>query len=214
MKNTTAITAIAASTLAGLGAGAIMFVPGLAGADDQLDMTAGDSSDHFGIGDDVDHVARLTEALQPLVDDGTLTEAQRDAVVTTLDAARPEKGSHGRGLGGEAVAEALGLTTDELRDAVMNGSTLADVAADQGVAVDDVVSAIVAQAEARLTTAVDSGRIDQATADEMLTEAQTRAEAMVDGEFTPRGPGRGHRGHGPGHQHSDDTESAAIDGAA
>ena len=99
------------------------------------------------------------------MDDGTLTEAQVDAVVTALDEARPE-GRHGKGAGhgkfakGVDIAGILGVTESELKEALKNGDTITDIATEQGVDVQDVIDAIVAAATERVNAAVESGRID------------------------------------------------------
>ena len=132
---------------------------------------------------------RISEALQVLVDDGTLTEAQRDAVVETLQNARPDRGEFRERLGqrgprgaGE-IAEILGLEGSEMREALRNGSSIAELAEAQGIDSADVVDAIVARAEERLDTAVENGRIDDTQAAEMLTQAAERAEDLVNGEI-------------------------------
>ena len=190
---TTKLTAslIAASTLGGAAAGATLLAPGIAGAQD--DTTPVEETEmtrpEFG--------ERITEALQPLIDDGTLTDSQVDAVVGALEEARPEHGGpgqHGPGQRGPGVlADVLGLDGSEIRDALKGGSTIADLAAEQGVSVDDVVDALVAQAEERVAAALESGRIDQEKADEILANAEQHAEDIVNGEAEP-GKGHGRRG--------------------
>jgi hypothetical protein len=183
---TTKLTAslIAASTLGGAAAGATLLAPGIAGAED--DTTPVEETEmvrpEFG--------ERITEALQPLVDDGTLTDSQVDAVVGALEEARPEKGPRGAGV----LADALGLDSSEIRDALKGGSTIAELASQQGVSVDDVVDALVAQAEERVAAALESGRIDQEKADEILANAEQHAEDIVSGEAKP---GKGHGRGGP-----------------
>ena len=54
-----AATAIAASTLGGVAAGAALFTPAIAGAQDTAEEAV--------------ETSRLADALQPLVDDGTIT---------------------------------------------------------------------------------------------------------------------------------------------
>jgi hypothetical protein len=181
IKRSVAITAIAASTLGGVAAGAAFFTPMIAGAQDDA-VEAEQAAPERG--------ERISEALQVLVDDGTLTEAQRDAVVETLQNARPDRGaSHGhlgpRGSHGGAgeIAEILGLEGSEIREALRNGSSIADLAEAQGIDTADIVDAIVASAEERLDTAVENGRIDDAQAAEMLTQAAERAEDLVNGEI-------------------------------
>lgn len=50
----------------------------------------------------------------------------------------------------EAAAEVLGLSTDEVMEALADGSSLADLAEEQGVSRDDLVAALVADAPADL----------------------------------------------------------------
>ena len=191
-KKSVAAAAVVASTLGGVAAGAALFTPAIAGAqDDATEATPAPS--------------RLEAALQPLVDDGTLDEAQRDAVVETLRGARPEgSGSHGPGRGGLGnIADALGLDGSELREALRNGESIADIAESQGIDLDSVVDTLIAGAEERLDAAVEAGRIDEAQAASMLEQFEERTEDLVNGEFQlerPRGFGErgfGGRGFGP-----------------
>jgi len=214
MKKTLAATAIAASTLGGVAAGAALFVPGSAGAQEGVDETGETAGREFG--------AHIAEALQPLVDDGTLTENQVDAVTGALEAARPEgprNGGRGHGdfgrrgpAGGGEIAEILGLEAQELGEALRGGQSLADIAAEQGVDTQDLIDAIVANAEARVADAVEAGRIDEEKADEIIAGASEHAEDMVNGEIQPgrRGPGRGHWGRGgPGFGPGAESDTAA-----
>ena len=61
--------------------------------------------------------ARIRELLQDLVDDGTITAAQADAVAEHLAANRPERGGPGRGhhpgFDGEVLAGLLGIDVDD-----------------------------------------------------------------------------------------------------
>ena len=180
IKRSVAITAIAASTFGGVAAGAAFFTPVIAGAQDDA-VEAEQAAPERG--------ERISEALQVLVDDGTLTEAQRDAVVETLKNARPDRGEFREPLGqrgprvaGE-IAEILGLEGSEIREALRNGSSIAELAEAQGIDSADVVDAIVARAEERLDTAVENGRIDDTQAAEMLTRTAERAEDLVNGEI-------------------------------
>ena len=180
IKRSVAITAIAASTFGGVAAGAAFFTPVIAGAQDDA-VEAEQAAPERG--------ERISEALQVLVDDGTLTEAQRDAVVETLKNARPDRGEFREPLGqrgprvaGE-IAEILGLEGNEIREALRNGSSIAELAEAQGIDSADVVDAIVARAEERLDTAVENGRIDVTQAAEMLTRTAERAEDLVNGEI-------------------------------
>jgi hypothetical protein len=142
--------------------------------------------------------ARLAETLAPLVADGTLTQAQADAVVSTLIEARPEgpgRGGEGRGRSGpslDAAATALGLSVEDLRAQLRDGSTLAEIATVQGVDVATVVDALVAEATTRLNEAVTAGRLTQEEADAKLVDIEARIT-----EFVNEGGHRdGHRGGG------------------
>ncbi|NCT91529.1 hypothetical protein GXB85_11280 [Cellulomonas sp. APG4] len=149
---------------------------------------------------------RIVEALDELVEDGTIETDQAEAVAQTLagsDALGPRAGGHMRGdaVGVDAAAEVLGLTTEELLTRLHDGDTLADVARDEGVEVDALVDALVAAARERLDDAVTDGRLTQAEADERAADLEDRiAERVEEGGALGRGPlGRstGERGHGP-----------------
>ncbi|MCF6733845.1 hypothetical protein [Blastococcus sp. KM273129] len=139
---------------------------------------------------------RIRDALGGLVDDGTLTGAQADEVAATL-AERGLGGGHGHGRrpGLDAAAAALGLTGEELREALATeGTSLADVAEQQGVAVDALVDALVTAQRERLAQAVEDGHLTQEEADERLADLEERvAERVADEERGPGGRGGGHR---------------------
>ncbi|NND76383.1 MAG: hypothetical protein HKN44_15400 [Ilumatobacter sp.] len=88
----------------------------------------------------------------------------------------------GRGCNNEAVAEVLGLTTDELSEARESGSSLADIAAAQGVAVDDVVQAIVDGKAERIEAKVAAGDLTAEEAQERLDRIEERAVERVTGD--------------------------------
>jgi hypothetical protein len=103
----------------------------------------------------------MTTRLQSLVDDGTITTAERDTVIATLQAARPDRadGEGGRGGRGgrhlgealDTAASAIGVTADELKTALQNGESIADVATANGVDPQTVIDALVAEATENLT---------------------------------------------------------------
>ena len=55
------------------------------------------------------------------------------------------------------AAEALGMTEDELRTAIEGGQTIAEVAAAEGVDLQTVIDALVAEATERITDFVNNG---------------------------------------------------------
>ncbi len=184
LKKSLVAGAVAASMAAGGFAGLVLGAPGIADAAQTADTA----------------VSWVDDALSGLVSDGTITQQQSDAVETALQDARPAHGpGRGHGMGHlDAVAEALGITEDELRTALQGGQTVAEVAEANDVDVQSVVDAIVADRRERLDEAVAAGEVTQEQADERLARAEERATAMVDGELPARG---GHR-HGPG-RHGD-----------
>lgn len=150
-------------------------------------------------------------ALDPLVANGTISQAQEDAVVAALDAARPAHGPGGKGGPGHrgfgnlsAAATALGMSESDLRTALEGGKSLATIAGEKGIAVSKVVDALVAELKAHLDEHVASGKNTQAEADQMLADAKIRIEAFVNGTAPAGGPGFGFGGpggrghHGPG----------------
>ena len=150
-------------------------------------------------------VERITEALSGLVSDGSLTQEQADEVATTLsEAGLGDRGGHGGHGGGRldlrAAATALGMTDDELRAALeADGTSLADVAAEQGVEVDVLVDALVTAAEENIAQAVEDGELTQEQADERLADLEERVTERVNDDS--RGPGRGPGG--PGNRDAD-----------
>lgn len=140
----------------------------------------------------------LKDALAGLVTDGTITQAQADAVASTLEASAALRG-HGPGHGGfhlDVAAEALGVTAAELRTALeVEGTTLADVAADQGVETSVLVDALVAAGTERISAAVTDGRLTQAEADAEIAALPERIGTLIEQEPGLRGPGM-HGGRG------------------
>ena len=165
-------------------------------------------------------VEAIVEALAGLVTDGTLTQEEAEQVATTLEESDALRGGHGRGGGGhlalDAAATALGMTEDELRTALeVEGTTLADVAAAQGVETSVLVDALVAARTAHLQEEVTEGDLTQAEADERIAALPEQVAAMIEEEARFGGRGHGPRGGGPGGAAPDDgtTDDATTDGA-
>jgi polyhydroxyalkanoate synthesis regulator phasin len=77
----------------------------------------------------------------------------------------------------------------ELRDQLRDGSTLAEIAQAQGVDVQVVIDALVAEAKAHLDEKVAEGDLTQEEADERLAEITERITDRVND-----GGGRGGKG--------------------
>jgi hypothetical protein len=105
------------------------------------------------------------------------------------------------GVAHDAVAAALGISSQELRDAQAAGKSIAAIAQERQVDLGNVVDAALAAHAARLAAAVKDGTLTQAQADAMQAMMKTRIENGFQGTAAgaPRGFGMGGRGMmGPG----------------
>lgn len=147
--------------------------------------------------DTAERGTRLRETLQELVDAGTITAAQADAVTDHLVAQAAERGDHrgdrhgdrGRrpGMDGEVVAELLGIDAADLRSGLRDGQSIAELAEANGVEVQTVIAALVAEASGHLDLAVENGRLTEDEAAEKLADVTERITARVNGERPARG---------------------------
>lgn len=194
-KKLTAIGLTAGLAAGGLG-GLVLAVPTISGAQTTATESA-DASAQAAPAGRPDRASRIAEVLKPLVDDGTITQAQADAVSAALVADhQAHEGEHGKGGPGgpksEVLAQALGMSTDELHSALESGKTIAEVAADQGVDVQVVIDALTAEMTNHIADEVASGEITQAQADAKLADLTARITDRVN---NPR-PEGGRGGHG------------------
>lgn len=97
----------------------------------------------------------------------------------------------------ETAAEYLGLTQAQLREALSDGKTLAQVARSRDKSVDGLVDSLVEGAEQKLEDDVQAGRLTEAEKREMLSGLKQRITQMVNGRF-PVGPHRRHHRNEPG----------------
>ncbi|MEO8694960.1 MAG: hypothetical protein ABI658_15645 [Acidimicrobiales bacterium] len=180
---------LALGLIGGSAAGFALATPGISGAQTSTTTPSTTTTDAKP-----DRSAQLQETLKPLVDNGTLTQAQLDAVVGALKAAEPAGGHRGGPRGGGAdlsvAATTIGVTADELRTALQSGQSIADVATAKGVAPQAVIDAMVAAMNQRLAESVTAGKLTQAKADELAATAATRIADVVNGVAKPdHGPG-------------------------
>ncbi len=199
-----AALAVTGALVAGIVAGSVISPPVTASAQEVTDEATTDEAP-----------VRTTvqDVLDGLVADGTLPQDQADAVAEALSEVKGERGFRGhhrdhRGFGAGALSEILGLEDGELREALVDGSTIADLAAAAGLTTDAVVDALMADAEERLDEAVANGRIDATEADEKLAEIEERITDLVNGEidFSER-RGRGGPGFRRGGPPADSSDS-------
>ncbi len=98
----------------------------------------------------------------------------------------------------EAAATYLGLTEEELYDALRDGNTLAEVAEDKGKPVAGLVDAMVAASKTRIDEAVEDGRLNQEQATELKRALEESITELVEGERSERPFGRPDFDFGPG----------------
>jgi hypothetical protein len=79
-----------------------------------------------------------------------------------------------------ALAETLGLTSDELTAEVNSGKTITQIAEEQGVSRSDLVTALETAHQESLTQAVADGYLTQEQADNILAQMSGRYEWMLD----------------------------------
>ena len=78
-----------------------------------------------------------------------------------------------------ALAEKLGLTTDELNAQLAQGQTLAQIAETKGVSQSDLAQALQTAMKTGLDQAVAAGTLTQAQADQMLANMAGRYAQMI-----------------------------------
>lgn len=136
---------------------------------------------------------------------GGVANAQTDDTTDTTDTTaqecqqlrqeRREERQAERQEHAEELATLLGIDTETLEEQLRSGETLADIATANGVSVQTVVDAIVADRTEHIEEAVADGKIDQERADELLADLEERVTERVEEGRPDRGDGpRGGRG--------------------
>lgn len=95
-----------------------------------------------------------------------------------------ERGCRGGGkyLVKEAAAEVLGLSEEEVREALGEGQTLAELAEAQGMSVEDFSAALLANITADLQAQLDAGEITQEEFDEATAELSENLDDILNSE--------------------------------
>jgi len=144
--------------------------------------------------------SRVAEALA----DGKITQEKADEILAN-SAERIDRlinRSHERGQQGdrgermerraearEAMAEFLGLSLDDMKEAYQDGSTLGEIAEDQGISIDDLTTFMTDYANAEIDEALADGTITEERAEQFRENLAERIENRINKE--PGHPGQG-----------------------
>ena len=90
--------------------------------------------------------------------------------------------------GGKVVADTLGVSTQDLRTALKSGQSISDYATSLGKNPEDVVTALVNAADARIDKAVADGKLDATKAAELKAKVPDRVQKLVDHKFGQNAP--------------------------
>jgi hypothetical protein len=153
---------------------------------------------------------RILEQLAPLVEDGTINADQAAAVAEHLTGSfkgpvrRPVRAL----VGLAAVADFLGLDGAELREAIGEYDTIAEIAEANGSSAEAVVEHLLGIFEGHLDQAIADGRTTEDQKAELLAAAEVRFTNFVNEPLPEpgerphrralRGPGPVGPGFGPG----------------
>ncbi len=91
----------------------------------------------------------------------------------------------------EITADLTGTDSGEVFDALQNGQTLVEFAADHGVDEQSLVDAIMAGVEQKAAEAVAAGDLTQDDADQIIANLEEHVRATINGEGLRFGPGPG-----------------------
>lgn len=191
---------------------------GMSPADLRLALVSGKTISQIAASNNIDmQVVRdaLTAQRQADLDqalkDGLITQAEYDQITAAMKNA-PTTTGNGRTdirvpayntVNQEAVAaQALGMTCADLVKATQDGTSIAEVAANKGIAVQTVIDAVIAAHKAALDADVKEGLITQAEADGRLTRLNVEVGQWVYSTHPMMGPRNGMGGQmgGPGGQ--------------
>ena len=184
---------LAAATAAGLaiaGGGAAIAAQKLSSSNDESQAVINDAANRLNV-----TPSALTNALKKAFEDridaavaaGRITKPEGDELKGRIEAGGlPFFGGRGfahpdffRAL--DAAASYLGMTATDLRSALENGKTLAQVAQAKGKSVDGLIAALVDAAKKRLDAAVSAGRLTQANEQTVLADLKQRFTDLVNG---------------------------------
>lgn len=184
------LAALVVGIIAVAGAGAQEDTPEARPVDHYLELLAGN------LGISVDELTgALTQSQIDLINekvaDGTITEEDAAAIIERIESGEGRLfppfigGHHGkfhRLVAGiiENSAEVLGMDVDALKEELQDGNSLADVAAAQGMDVEQFKTDLLAAIESDLNAKVADGTITQETADNVLAKVTDSIDRIVE----------------------------------
>ena len=128
---------------------------------------------------------------------GATAYAQEATTQPQVEGAREGHKPHGRHAAlAEAAASALGMTKEELKTALMGGTTIAQLAQERGVDPATVIAAVTDAANAAIDRAVADGRMTTEQAEQARAAVAEKVADFVNETRPPKaGPaGASHRG--------------------
>lgn len=109
------------------------------------------------------------------------------------------------------IADALGMTVDELQAARQDGKSVADIAADKGVKEKDLLTSMMQSRKAELEKLVKDGTMTQEQMDQMLKNMESMMKIAIQrdtfGPMNGHGKGMG-KGQGMGHGQNNTTNTS------
>jgi len=170
--------------VAALGIGVLLASSAISSAQEGSDTPTPTPSEEAN-GDDSTATPEATEDAAEPEDEADADDADADDAEDEDAAGEEEKsgcGGGGKYLVKEAAAEVLGLSEDEVREALRDGQTLAELAEAQGMSVEDFRSALLAAVTADLQAKLDAGDITQEEFDEAIAQLNENIDDIINSE--------------------------------
>ena len=137
------------------------------------------------------------ETIDEAVAEGRITEEQATKLrERTEDGVHlfPKRPHHHRGVGqiAESAAQVLGMEKSVLVEQLKEGSSLAEVAATQGMSVEEFTTALLSQTQTQIDQMVQDGKLTVERAEQLSQGIEENIDRIVNGQHQP-GPHRGGR---------------------
>ena len=211
------VAIIAGTAVLALSGGTYAVAHGIGGGEKEREALLDDAAERLNVTPE-ELTKALKEAAAARIDqavkDGRITQEQADEMKERLEQGGGVPflggpggpggpgGHHGPPPGMDAAAEYLGLSPEQLREQLMDGKSLADVAEDRDKSVDGLKEAMEKAIRADIAKAVEDKRLTQEQADRILEDLESRLDDKVERTGPPHGRGGpggpGGPGGGPG----------------